>query len=131
MGRSKSNNLNAITKHIWEFCVHQQIWLSAAHLPDCKNTDADLASRHFNDRTEWMLDRRIFEQAATKFGYHTIDLFASHLNSHCPSYASWRPDPGAQYVNAFSVCMYAKITSGHQGAIECMANVNEGEFCRI
>ena len=103
MGGSKSNNCNAITKHIWEFCIHQQIWLSAAHLPGCKNTDADLASRHFNDRTEWMLDRRIFEQVATKFGYPTIDLFASRLNNQCPNYASWRPDPGAQYVNAFSV----------------------------
>ena len=103
MGESKSNNCNAITKHIWEFCIHQQIWLSAAHLPGCKNTDADLASRHFNDRTEWMLDRRIFEQVATKFGYPTIDLFASRLNNQCPNYASWRPDPGAQHVNAFSV----------------------------
>ena len=27
--------------------------------------------------------------------------------------------------------IYAKVTSGHQGAIEYMANVNDGEFCRI
>ena len=76
-------------------CIHQQIWLSAAHLPGCKNTDADLASRHFNDQTEWMFDRRIFEQVATKFGCPTIDLFASRLNNQYPNYASWRPDPGA------------------------------------
>ena len=83
MGGTKSNNCNAITKQIWEYCIEHRIWLSAAHLPGCKNIDADFASWQFNDRTEWMLDSRIFEQVTSKFGKPSIDLFASRLNKQC------------------------------------------------
>ena len=32
-----------------------------------------------------------------------IDLFASRLNFKVPQYVSWRPDPGAQFINAFLI----------------------------
>jgi len=38
-----------------------------------------------------------------RFGRPQIDLFASRLNTQCLRYASWRPDPEALYVDAFSV----------------------------
>ena len=32
-----------------------------------------------------------------------IDLFASRLNKKCEAYVSWKPDPGAKYIDAFSL----------------------------
>ena len=87
MGGTWPNNCNAITKQIWEYCIEHRIWLSAAHLPGCKNLDAAFASRQFNDRTEWMLDSRIFEQVTSEFGKPAINLFASRLNKQCSVYA--------------------------------------------
>ena len=33
-----------------------------------------------------------------------IDLFVSRLNTKCTKYASYKPDPDAYHVNAFSMC---------------------------
>lgn len=103
MGGSKSTPCNAITKQIWALCITQNNWLSATHLPECENVDADAESRIFNDRTEWMLDPQVFKGITQKFGNPEIDLFASRLNKQCAKYASWRPDPEALFVDAFSV----------------------------
>ena len=37
------------------------------------------------------------------WGEPTIDLFASRLNKQINCYASWKPDPEATYVDAFSI----------------------------
>ena len=102
MGGTKSMHCNTITKQIWDYCIQRNMWLRASHLPGSRNYEADLESRHFNDRTEWMLDRNIYEQITHKFGHPTIDLFATRSKTQCPVYASWRPDPDAQIVDAFS-----------------------------
>lgn len=39
-----------------------KICLTAAYLPGKLNTEADLMSRNFNDRTEWMLNEEIFKE---------------------------------------------------------------------
>ena len=36
-----------------------------------------------------------------RWGPFGIHLFASRLNFKVPQYVSWRPDPGAQFINAF------------------------------
>ena len=59
-------------------------------------------SRHFNDRTEWMLDRNKFWEIVDRFGCPEIDLFASRLNAQS-SYVSWMPDPSAEAVDAFTL----------------------------
>lgn len=102
MGGSHSTLCNSVTKQIWDYCIANGVWLSATHLPGCKNTEADKESRQFNDRTEWMLDPIVYRSIAMKFGKPQIDLFASRLNKQCPRYASWRPDPEALFVDAFS-----------------------------
>ena len=38
-----------------------------------------------------------------KFGGCDVDLFASRVNAQLKSYVSWRPDPGAMDVNAFTL----------------------------
>ena len=50
-----------------------------------------------------MLRKDIFQNVTEIWGEPTIDLFASRLNAQVACYASWRPDPGATYVDAFSI----------------------------
>jgi hypothetical protein len=68
-----------------------------------KNIEADLASRVFNDQTEWKLDPFILSVVYEFLGMPQIDLFASRLNHQLPLYVSWIPDPSAIGVDAFTL----------------------------
>ena len=53
---------------------------------------------------EWMLNSVMLKEALfTLQREPTIDLFASRLNAQMPLYMSFRPDPQAETVDAFSV----------------------------
>ena len=103
MGGSKSLPCNDLAKEIWEWCANRNITLSATHLPGKQNVIADKESRKFNDRTEWKLNEQAFNKIRHRFGTPDIDLFASRLNYQVPRYVSWKPDPGAEAVDAFSL----------------------------
>lgn len=103
MGGTKSLTCNDIAIQIWDWCLTSNAWITCSHIPGKENTLADMASRLVNDRHEWKLDPRIFQQLCKVFGTPTIDLFASRINNQVPSYCSWRPDPGAMHVDAFSL----------------------------
>lgn len=103
MGGSHSLVCNDIAQDIWAWCLHRNIWLSAAHLPGSQNVAADKASRVFNDSTEWKLHSDIYQMIVSKFFTPTIDLFASRLNYQVPRYVAWQPDPGATAIDAFSL----------------------------
>ena len=60
-------------------------------------------SRKVDDQIEWMLSKSVFDKLTLKWGMPEIDLFASRLNKQVAAYCSYRPDPGASYVNAFSI----------------------------
>ena len=92
MGGCKSTTCNQIAKEIWLWCKNKQL----------ENLEADHESRNFNDRTEWQLNPKIFSIITTKLGNPTIDMFASRLNKQLNRYVSWRPDPGATFVVAFT-----------------------------
>ena len=103
MGGTKSIECNTLAKTLWEFCMENEIWLTACHLPGSLNIEADKQSRVFNERTEWHLKPTIFDKITQKLGKPEIDLFASRLNCQLPLYVSWKPDPGAIHVDAFSM----------------------------
>lgn len=103
MGGTHSMECNSVAKEIWLFCIQREIWISAAHIPGKDNIQADRESRVFIDNKEWMLRQDIFGKITEIWGEPTIDLFASRLNAQVACYASWRPDPGATYVDAFSI----------------------------
>ena len=103
MGGTRSMECNGIAKAIWLFCMKRKIWVSAAHIPGVKNVLADKESRVFQDNKEWMLRPDIFKEIENIWGRPSCDLFASRLNKQVPIYASWRPDPGAAYIDAFSI----------------------------
>ena len=101
MGGTKSLVCNQISKEIWDWCIKRNIWISAEHLPGSQNIEADRESRIFHDNTEWMLDSNIFLVISDRLGKSNIDLFASRLNNQIFPYVSWKPDPGALFIDAF------------------------------
>ena len=103
MGGSKSRACNIIAKKICQFALERNNFLSSAHLPGTQNMLADRESRVFNYRTEWMLHQDIFQKLSLLWGPFEIDLFASRLNKQVCTYDSWKPDPGATAVDAFSI----------------------------
>ncbi|XP_067681494.1 uncharacterized protein [Haliotis asinina] len=102
MGGKKSL-LNSLVRQMWEWCISRDIWISAAHLPGKFNVLADKASRLIRDNTEWYLTANMFDGVCYHFGTPEIDLFASRLNNRLPKYVSWKPDPDALAVDAFSI----------------------------
>ena len=84
------------------FGVQSHIWLSAVHILGTENT-ADYESRNFNENVEWYLNKSVFEELVLLFGLPEIDMFASRLNKQVTRFVSWKPDPEAECVNAFSV----------------------------
>lgn len=102
MGGIKSINCNRLAFDIWSWCIDKNIWISAEFLPGSENVLADKESRIFNDSTEWMLDKDVFTSVVEILGYPDIDLFASRLNKQIDSFASWKPDPDALFIDAFN-----------------------------
>jgi hypothetical protein len=98
----KSPNCNAITRDMWLWGWQRHIWLSATHIPGVCNVVADQQSRIDHDNTEWKLHPDLFQELVHIWGNPDIDLFASRLNYQMVPYMSWKPDPTAQAVDAFS-----------------------------
>ena len=92
-----------LSLEIWNWCLARQIMIRAEYLPGSKNTIADWESRHHQDSSNWHLCPAVFDTLNHLMGPFTIDLFASKMNHQLPVYCSWRPDPGALVVDAFSI----------------------------
>ena len=104
MGGTKSNGCNDITREIFMWCIDRKLTLSISHLPGKLNTEADKASREFNNsNTEWSLDQTAFTELKSKLGEPEVDMFASRLNHKTPRYIAWGPDPGAVAIDAFTI----------------------------
>ena len=88
--------------------ISRNIWLSAAHIPGLTNVEADKASRKFNDRTEWQLNPCMFDKITQIWKRPEIDMFASRINYQFKPFASWKPDPEAQAINAFTLNWHDK-----------------------
>ena len=52
---------------------------------------------------EWMLSDLVFQRSIMWFGEPKIDLFASRLNARVQNYVSWKPDPMAKHIDAFTI----------------------------
>ena len=104
MGTSHSDSCNSVAKKIWEWCIDRKIWLSAAHIPGKQNLIADFESRRNQRASEWRLDRASLICALQKLNFKPdVDLFASRINHQFPQYVSYRPDPEAIAIDAFSL----------------------------
>ena len=102
-GRTKSVGLCNQAQELWKSCLLHQTIVSAEHLPGIHNRDADQTSRIFNNRTEWMISPHLLREALSLLAVNpSIDLFASRLNKQFPIFCSWKPDPDAWKIDAFS-----------------------------
>ena len=54
------------------------------------------------DRSDWMLNPRIFYKNTRRWGPLEVDLFASRLTTQLQRFFSWRPDPEAEALDAFN-----------------------------
>lgn len=102
MGGRKSQ-CNQITRDLWVWCSTHNIWLTAVHIPGKQNVLADKESREKHSDIEWKLNTQLFEDVTAHWGTPSIDLFASRLNYQLKPFVSWRPDPEAMAIDAFSI----------------------------
>ena len=58
-GGTHSPTCNKLTIEVWEICIQHLSHLSGAHIPGKHNIIGDLASRKFQDSTEWMISTDI------------------------------------------------------------------------
>lgn len=104
MGTSHSEKCNKLAKTIWEWCINRSIWISLAHIPGKHNLVADFESRRNQKESEWMLDKLLLSNALERLDFYPeVDLFATCLNTQFQKYISYRPDPNAIAVDAFTL----------------------------
>lgn len=101
MGGTHSLECNKIAREFWTCCIQRNIWVTAISLPGRENFDADKESRTFYDNTEWSLKENIFHSIVETYGMPSIGFMASRINRKVPRYVQWRPDPEAQFADAF------------------------------
>ena len=83
--------------------MERSILLKALHLAGVLNTIADDESRVMKDRTDWKLCPAVFRQINQRLGPLEVDLFASRLTCQLRQFVSWRPDPMAISMDAFTL----------------------------
>ncbi|KZS06357.1 Uncharacterized protein APZ42_030220 [Daphnia magna] len=101
-GGTRSAELTSIAKLITDFCEQRQLSIEAVHLAGALNIEADAESRSGPDASDWVLNRDVFRNLREIWPMD-VDLFGSFWNAQLPRYVSWRPQPEAMAVNAFSV----------------------------
>jgi hypothetical protein len=94
---------NDITRDIWLWCLAQRNFVTAIHIPGSTNVEADFESRVDRHEIEWRLDSDVFQSIIGMLGVCDIDLFASRVNAQLHKYVSWKPDPDAYAIDAFSL----------------------------
>ena len=102
MGGTKSPVLARLAINLWEWCLQHSICIEAQYLPGYLNTRADRESRVMLDHHDWKLDPSVFAELDHLWGPLDVDLFASRLTAQLPRFYSWRPDPQAEAIDAFS-----------------------------
>ena len=104
MGTSHSDECNKLAKTIWEWCICNSIWISLAHILGKQNFIADFESRRNQRESEWMLNNSLLSVALESLEFAPeIDLFASRIYTQFHIYVSYRPDPNAFAIDAFTL----------------------------
>ena len=68
MGTCHSRVNNQLSQQIWSWCINHNVWLTVAHIPGKRNTEADRESRLTQRETKRTLQKPIFDAATKKLG---------------------------------------------------------------
>ena len=103
MGGVQFQNLNSLAKEIWKWCETRNIWICAKYIASKDNSVADAESRKSDFIEEFELSTEAFEKICRTFRNPGIDLFATRINAKCKRFISWKKDPDATDIDAFTV----------------------------
>ena len=95
--------MNEVAARIWGLCENKNLTVFASYISSSDNALADSESRKLDREIEYELADYAFERISSLLGTPDVDLFASRKNFKCARYYSWKPDPGSEIVDAFTV----------------------------
>ena len=101
MGGTRSQELNIISKRIWQYLLEREITPTAEWIPTHLNVTADRESLNVKDSSEWKLNTNIFHRLALRWSNPEIDLFSSRTSHRLPQYVSLKANPQCTQVGAF------------------------------
>ena len=81
-GRTRNLLIIQEAKEIWEFCLANQITLTAEYLPGTLNNRTSREIK--NSSSEWILNKPIFQKLIHTLGPVDVDLFVSRLCHQIP-----------------------------------------------
>jgi hypothetical protein len=93
--------LHQITQDLWNWALQRDIIVIPKFIAGVENIQADYLSHSIQDRSDWMLNRALFQRLNQIWGPHSVDLFATRLNSQVSRFFSWHPEPGAEGIDSF------------------------------
>jgi hypothetical protein len=103
MGSVQYEHLNCICREIWQWCETRKITIFASYINTKDNCEADYLSRKKFQDTEWELNTAVYIKIIDYFGLPHIDLFASRRNAKCDTFVTWKNDPDAWAIDAFTI----------------------------
>ena len=96
-----SQQLTNVAKNIWELALNNNITISAKFLAGKDNIQADYLSR-LSPQYEWQLHPNMWRYIDCSWGPHTIDRFATMLNTQLSVYNSRFMDPFSAGIDALA-----------------------------
>lgn len=103
MGGVQYPALTTVARDIWQWCELRKLFIFASYIGSSMNVEADREYRRLRMETEWELADYAFQAIVSSFGTPDIDLFADRNNKKCSDFVSWRRDPDALAVDAFTI----------------------------
>jgi hypothetical protein len=104
---SSKEHLHRLAMEVFWFCHRHHIRLDVSWIPREFNSRADgLAG--FYDRDDWQLNSSWFRILELRWGEHTIDRFATHLNCLLPRFNSRWWCPGCEDTDCLTLCNWAR-----------------------
>ena len=101
-GGSRRETLTILCLRVLQVALTNNLHISISWVPREHNSEADALSKE-EDRDDFHLAPKIFSLIDSRWGPHTIDLFATPASAHLPRFCSRLYEPAAEATNAFSI----------------------------
>lgn len=98
---TRSPDILRVLRQLWLFLDTNNTSLDAKYISTHENVQADALSR-LRDSSDWQLHPAVFADLDARWGPHTVDRFATTLNTHCARFNSQWGDPRSEGVDAFA-----------------------------